>query len=52
MAPDETIIVGSGTAIKYDDWLYDERDRFRSHGRKAEVRRENHQKALFVNKVA
>jgi hypothetical protein len=50
--PDTIILVGCGIPTKYEDWLYDERKRFRKHGRKAEVRRHDKRKALFVDKVA
>jgi hypothetical protein len=49
--PDSIIKVGDGVIMKYEDWLYAERKRFRKHGRKAEIRKENKKKALFVDKA-
>lgn len=50
--PDTMILVGPGIETKYEDWLYSLQKQFRKHGRKADVRRANKRKALFVNRIA
>lgn len=51
-APDFPIVVGHGSAIRYEAWLEAEQKRLRKLGRIAEIRRQNKEKALFVDKIA